>query len=107
MAKLSNGQYFEQVAVEQVAADTYLGEQTIVGNGANQAATLPAGTTMVWAMAEGAAAYLCVNGTASATSGMYIPQDQVRLVGPFVNLTSLGTFQASNAANKVHLVYAK
>jgi hypothetical protein len=84
-------------------ASSYLGEQIITGNGASQAAVLPAGTNEIWIFAEGGAAYYCINGAASANSGGYVPDGGVRIIPEIKNLTSLAIFAA--AAVKVHLQY--
>jgi hypothetical protein len=84
-------------------ASSYLGEQTITGNGASQAAVLPAGTNTIWIFAEGGAAYYCINGVASANSGGYVPQDGIRVISEIKNLTSLEIFAAALA--KVHLQF--
>lgn len=81
----------------------YIGEQTLTGNGASQNATVPSGTSVIWIAAEGGAVYASVNGTASASSGFYIPDGQKALVGPYSNIASLGIFATSPA--KAHLVY--
>lgn len=81
----------------------YLGEQTITGNGASQPATLPDGTTTVWISAEGGTVYVSINGAASATSGIYVPDGQKGYVGPYSNLTSLAVFATAPA--KAHLIY--
>ena len=81
----------------------YINEQTITGNGASQAATLPSGTSVVWITAEGGAVYAAINGTASASSGHYISDGQKMIVGPYSNLVSLSIFATSPA--KAHLVY--
>lgn len=81
----------------------YLGEQTITGNAASQAATLPTGTSTVWVTAEGGAVYVTVNGTGSASSGVYVPDGAKALIGPYSNLTSLGVYAASGV--KAHLIY--
>ncbi len=81
----------------------FIKEQTITGNGASQPATLPSGVSTIWVTAEGGAVYVSVNGEASAASGIYIPDGQPRLIGPYSNLTSLGVFATSPA--KAHLVY--
>lgn len=81
----------------------YLGEQTITGNGASQPATLPSGTTTVWISAEGGAVYVSINGSGSASSGVYVPDGQKGYIGPYSNLTSLGVFATAPA--KAHLIY--
>jgi glucose/arabinose dehydrogenase len=83
---------------------TYLGEQALSGNGASQNATLPAGTKTIWITARGGVAYGSVNAAAAAaSSGTYVPEDGVRIIGPFSNITSLGVFAASGVT--VHLLY--
>ena len=81
----------------------YLGEQTITGNGANQAATLPTGTSTAWITAEGGAVYVTINGVGSAGSGIYIADGWKQLVGPYSNLTGLGVFATAPA--KAHIIY--
>lgn len=83
---------------------TYLGEQVISGNDASQNATLPDGTKAIWVSARGGAAYVSVNDdAAAASSGMYIPEDAVRIIGPFDNITSLGVYAATG--DSVHLLF--
>lgn len=81
----------------------YLGEQMIIGNGASQAATLPTGTSTVWITAEGGAVYATINAAGSASAGIYVPDGQKALVGPYSNLTSLGIFATAPA--KAHMIY--
>lgn len=89
---------------EYLAPDTYLGQEVINGNGASQNATIPSGASFVWASTVSGIAYAAVNTSAApTTAGWYIPQDQVRIIGPFSNLTSLGVYAASGVY--VHLVY--
>jgi hypothetical protein len=87
-----------------ITPGTYLGDQVIAGNSANQNATLPTGTKTVWVMAEGGPVYCEINGVAAvATAGIYVPENNVRLVGPFSNLTSLGVYAATG--DTARLVY--
>ena len=100
------GDTIETVNKYESTLDTsavYLGEQMITGNGASQAATLPSGTTTVWVSAEGGAVYATINGSGSASAGIYVPDGQKALIGPYSNLTSLGVFATSPA--KAHLIY--
>jgi len=82
---------------------TYLGEQTIAMTGASAPATLPPGTNFVEISASGGAVQASINGTASANSGMYIPEDQIRYIIKLDNLESLAFFGAEGAT--VHLIY--
>ena len=93
----------QPVATDE-ASDTYLGQQVISGNDGSQNATLPTGTKTIWAGARGGAAYVAINGAATAASaGTYVPEDAVRIIGPFSNITSLGVFAATGVS--VHLLY--
>jgi hypothetical protein len=83
---------------------TYLGDQVIAGNDANQNATIPDGTTAVLIQAEGGPVYAEVNGVAAvATAGIYVPENSIRIVGPYNNLTSLGVYAATG--DKARLIY--
>jgi hypothetical protein len=81
----------------------YEGGEAISGNDANQAATIPSGTTTVIVMAEGGPVYCAVNGTASTSSPFYCPEDQARILGPYSNLKSLGVYAATG--DTAHLAY--
>lgn len=105
-----DGTHAEKVAAEfdeavQFAPGTYLGQQVIAGNDANQNATIPSGTTTIWVMAEGGPVGCTVNGTSAsiAAAGYHVPEDQIRLIGPFSNITSLGVFAAGG--DNAHLIY--
>lgn len=98
--QLPDGSYADVVSVPD---SLYLGEEEIKGNGASQAATLPAGTKLVWISAEDGVAYATVNGAASTGSGTYCPQDGTRPVGPYSNMTSLAVYAANGVT--VHLTY--
>jgi hypothetical protein len=102
---MTNAELVQKGIIKQTAITSgqYLGDQAITGNGASQAATLPALTNCVWAFAEGGAVYVAVNGTASANSGFYIPDGQARFVGPYSNMTSLAVFATAPA--KAHIIY--
>jgi hypothetical protein len=85
---------------------SYLGQQVISGNDGSQNATIPAGTTTIWISARGGPVYASVNAAgAAASSGFYIPEDMVRIVGPFTaaSITSLGVWAATG--DLAHLVY--
>lgn len=92
------------VLKQAVTLGTYLGDQVIAGNDANQNATLPVGTKTVWVMAEGGPVYCEVNGVAAiATAGVHVPENGVRLVGPFSNITSFGVYAATG--DTARLIY--
>lgn len=98
----------EPVAVDFGSIDdcTYLGQQVIVGSGSgvNKNATLPDGTKTIWITAEGGKVYAAVNTTASpTTAGIYVPDGNVRIAGPFTGITSLGVYAASGVY--AHLMY--
>jgi hypothetical protein len=83
---------------------SYRGEQVIAGNGANQNSTLPSGTKFIWISAEGGKAYVSVNAAAApTTSGLYIPDGQIRSIGPYASIISLGVYAAVGVS--VHLIY--
>lgn len=88
-----------------LAPGTYLGQQVIAGNDGNQNATIPAGTKTIWVMAEGGPVGCTVNGTSAsiAAAGYHVPENNVRLIGPFSNITSLGVFAATG--DNAHLIY--
>jgi hypothetical protein len=89
---------------DSASSASYLGQQVIVGNGANQNATLPSGTKTIWIMSEGGKAHCSVNAVASpTTSGFYCPDGQIRVVGPYDNITTLGVF--APVGTSVHLTY--
>lgn len=93
-----------EVVTSDEQANTYKGEQVIAGNDASQNATLPSGTTTIWIMPETAACYVSVNAAAAAaSSGVYVPADNVRVIGPFTGITSLGVWAATGTS--VHLIY--
>lgn len=93
-----------ETAIPVSSEQTYLGEQVLSGNGASQNATLPTGTKTIWITARGGVAYGSVNAAAAAaSSGTYVPEDAVRIIGPFSNITSLGVFAASGVT--IHLLY--
>ena len=91
--------------VASILPGTYLGQQVIAGNDGNQNATLPIGTKAIWIMAEGGAVGATVNGTSAslAAAGYHVPENNIRLVGPFNNITSIGVFAATG--DNAHLVY--
>ena len=83
---------------------TYKGQQVISGNDASQNATLPSDTTTIWIMPRSGLCYVSVNAAAAAaSSGVYVPQDGVRIIGPFSGITSLGVWAATGTS--VHLLY--
>lgn len=87
-----------------ISPNTFLGEEVVTGNGSNQNATVPSGTSFIWATAESGIGYASTNAEAApTTAGWYIPQDATRIIGPFSNLTSLGVYAVSGVF--VHLVY--
>jgi hypothetical protein len=88
-----------------LAPGTYLGQQVIAGNDSNQNATIPAGTTVIYVMAEGGPVGCTVNGTSAsvAAAGYHCPENAIRLIGPFSNITSLGVFAATG--DNAHLIY--
>lgn len=88
---------------EVIELREYLGEEKIAGNDGSQAATLPIGTAGVWIMAEDGVAYAAVNAAATVNSGMYVPQDTVRYIGPYTNIDSLAVWAATGVT--VHLIY--
>ena len=100
---LPNGEFVN--SIESIVTAEYLGEQTLTGNGASQAATLPDDTNSVLVYAEGGAVYVAVNAAASAGSGIYIPDGGFGFIGAYLNLTSLAVFATAPA--KAHLVYEK
>jgi hypothetical protein len=118
MVKKVGDEYFEQVTIsEPIPAGTntigvvdavyggltYLGEQTITGNSANQNATLPTGTNMVLLSAESGAMRFTINAAATANSGGYVPENTQVWIIKLANLTSLGIYGVSPA--KVHITY--
>jgi hypothetical protein len=88
-----------------ITPGTYLGQQIIAGNDGNQNATIPANTKAIWVMAEGGAVGCTVNGTSAslAAAGYHVPENNVRLIGPFSNITALGVFAATG--DNAHLIY--
>lgn len=98
--KDNNDGSFTPLTTERVV---YLGEQTLAGNGANQAATIPLGTTTIWISSEGGAVYATINGLATISGGIYVADGTRVLVGPYSNLTGLGVFATSPA--KAHIIY--
>jgi len=100
-----DGTHVEAAPEAQLTPGTYLGQQVIAGNDGNQNATIPAGTTTVFVMAEGGPAGCTVNGTSAsiAAAGFHCPENNIRLIGPFSNITSLGVFVATG--DNAHLVY--
>jgi hypothetical protein len=103
----ANGRLYVNIGGESVAlaAGTYLGQQVIAGNNGNQNATIPDGTKAIQVMAEGGPVGCTVNGTSAsvAAAGYHVPENAVRLIGPFSNLTSLGVFAATG--DNAHLIY--
>jgi len=98
----------EIVTISGVASllpGTYLGQQVLSFlSAANQNATIPNGTKTIWIMAEGGKVYGAVNTTASPTAaGIYVPDGNVRIAGPYGGITSLGVYAASGVY--AHLVY--
>lgn len=94
--------YAQEVAY--TAAADYKGGETLEPNGASVAATIPAGTTMVFVSAEGGPIYYAINAApADANSPGYVPQDTLRVVFSIANLTSLAIFGAAGA--KAHIEY--
>ena len=91
--------------VELVSRFTYLGEQTIEGNGSSQEATLPSETNVIFVSAEGGPIYYSINGDASVNSGGYVPEDSVRIVPETLNLISFEVYMTADI--NAHLQYFK
>lgn len=107
-----DGTHAEKVAAELIAGETialvpgtYLGQQIIAGNDGSQNATIPDGTKTIWVQAEGGPVGCTVNGASAsvAAAGYFCPENQVRLIGPFSNIASLGVFAATG--DNAHLIY--
>lgn len=95
----------EQVTlVSQVGV--YNGQQVVSGNAASQTITPPAGTKTIWITARGGPVYAAINtDAAAASSGYYIPEDKVMIIGPYNNINTLGVWAA--AGDFAHLVFEK
>lgn len=93
--------------MSQYSIAKYVGGEVVLGDGGSQNAPgIPAGTTAIWCAARGGAVYLTLNGGASPnTSPMYVPEDGLRLYGPFDNIHSLGIY--ADAGVYAHLTYEK
>lgn len=76
--------------------DTYLGTDRITGNDGAQSVTLPTDTNVVVIAAEGGAVRYEINGTASAASAGFVPQNEL-VVLAVGNLTSLSIYAATGA----------
>ena len=80
----------------------YLGAERISLSGAAQSATLPTNTNHVVLAAEGGDIRYAVNGTASATSGGYVPAGAICRIRAR-NITSFSVYGPSGAyANLVY-----
>lgn len=90
------------IDLESASGLTYLGQQAITMNSASQALTLPTGANFVEISAESGAVYYTINATASANSGGYVPEDQVRYLPKVENLTSLQVYGVSPAIAHVN-----
>ncbi len=82
--------------IGSVAGVECLGEESITMNGGAQACTLPANCNSVEISAEGGPVRFTINGTATANSGGYVPQDQLRYL-PKQTLTGLSLYGSSPA----------
>lgn len=98
-----------QVSDDGFKVDTvasYNGQQVVSGNAASQTVTPPAGTKTVWITARGGPVYASVNqDAAAASSGYYVPEDKVMIIGPFDNIVTLGVWAA--AGDFAHLVFER
>jgi hypothetical protein len=88
-----------------IGSNQYLGQQVIAGNDGSQNATIPAGTNTIYVMAEGGPVGCTVNGASAsvAAAGYHVPENNIRMIGPFTNITSLGVFAATG--DNAHLIY--
>jgi hypothetical protein len=81
----------------------YKGEQSINMNGGAQSATLPSGTNVVHIAAEAGDVRYTINGTASATSGGFVPENMQAYIMKQAALTGLSFWGSSPAV--AHLIY--
>jgi hypothetical protein len=73
----------------------YIGRERISADG-EQTATIPTAANVVSITAETADVRYVINGAADGNATP-IPADQTRILGPVLNLTSLGIFNASSS----------
>lgn len=100
MTKVVNGVYAD---ITVLLGYTYLGEEVLDMDGTSQAATLPEGTNFIEIAAEGGDVYYCINGTASADSGGFVPQNMLRYTLKLDNMTGFALYGAAGAT--AHLIY--
>jgi hypothetical protein len=79
----------------------YLGNESVEGDGTPQALTLPDTTQIVEIRAEGGLVRFVPNGTASAASGGYIPEDGAEIIGPLANLNSVSVLMEAGVTARV------
>lgn len=94
------------IAMPVTQVGSYNGQQVVSGNSASQTVTPPAGTQTIWVTARAGPVYVSINQNASAaSSGYYIPEDKVMIIGPFNNITTLGIWTATG--DFAHLIFEK
>ena len=82
---------------------TYLDGENIAGNGAAQNASIPEEATIFHIVADGGAVSYEINGTATATSPGWVPENGRVVEGPLNNIDTLSIFHA-NGVN-AHIEY--
>ena len=81
----------------------YLGGETITGNAASQAATLPVGTQIFEIDAEGGDVQYDMNAVAANPGPGFVPENGARIQGPLANLASLNVYAAVGVI--IHILY--
>lgn len=84
----------------------YIQGETLMMDGTSQAATIPAGATIVEIRAETSDVYFRLNHSiANATSPGFVPQNGAEILGPLDNLSALTLWGAAANAAVAHIMY--